>query len=81
MICGEYIYKVLDLVRSLYSKADIQLDAELREVGTGVPVVIATNGTLNCEAAPTNIRGSCVKLRNLGWSPMMSVDDILSELL
>lgn len=81
LICGEYIYKVLDLVRSLYSKADIQLDAELCEVGTGVPVVIATNGTLNCEAAPTNIRGSCVKLRNLGWSPMMSVDAILSELL
>lgn len=77
LICGEYIYKMFDLVRSLYSKAEIQLDDELCEVDTGVPVVIATNG----EAVPTSIRGSCAKLRNLGWTPIMSIDDILSEML
>lgn len=81
LICGEYVYKVLDLVKSLYSKAGIELDDSLCEVSTGVPVVITTNGSLNCEDVPTNISGNCVKLRNLGWSPIMSVDDILSELL
>jgi GDP-D-mannose dehydratase len=81
LICGEQSHRILDLVVSLYSKAGIQLDDVLCEIGTGIPVVITTNGSLNCENTPTNISGNCVKLRNLGWRPMMSVDDILSALL
>ena len=81
LICGDQSYKIFDLVVSLYSKVGIQLDDALCEIGTGIPVVIMTNGPLNCENTPTNISGNCVKLRNLGWRPMMSVDDILSALL
>jgi GDP-D-mannose dehydratase len=81
LICGEEIYNILDLVLSLYSKAEIQLDDGLCEVETGVPVLITTDGSLNSDQISTNIHGACVKLRNLGWSPAMSMDDILSELL
>jgi nucleoside-diphosphate-sugar epimerase len=44
-------------------------------------LVLKINNDLGVDSAPINIRGEPNRLRELGWKPEISVDDILKELL
>ena len=49
--------------------------------GTEVPVVIIDSCNRGFDNIATNIRGDCNKLKQMGWTPLFRVDDIINELL
>jgi len=82
LICNDVSHKVFDLVDMLYDRGGIKLKLLGNVLYEGdVPVVIISNGSLNCENSPTNIRGECVKLKGLGWRPLISIGHILDDFL
>ena len=52
----------------------------LYEKESNLPVVIINNVYNGTDNTNTNIQGSPEKLLNLGWTPTISIDDILDEL-
>lgn len=83
LICNDGSYKVFDLFVKLYENAGIELkkrDNILYEKDTFIPVVIIEDKQPGFDSSPTNIRGKSSKLRDLGWSPTISIENILSEL-
>ena len=84
LICNAESHKMYDLVVKLYLANGIELERSdniLREKNTGLEVVIIQDKQLGFDSAPTNIRGEATKLSALGWTPLMSVADILGELV
>ena len=73
-----------DLVIKLYSAGKIELERDsniLREKESGLEAVIIQDKQLGVDSIPTNIRGEAMKLFGLGWSPLISVDNILQEIV
>lgn len=84
LICNAESHKMYDLVVKLYLANGIELERSdniLREKNTGLEVVIIQDKQLGFDSAPTNIRGEATKLSALGWTPLISVADILGELV
>ena len=84
LICNAESHQMYDLVVKLYLANGIELERSdniLREKNTGLEVVIIQDKQLGFDSAPTNIRGEATKLSALGWTPLMSVADILGELV
>ena len=82
VICGNDSIKVLDLVLKMYHLAGIELIQKGDNYYSMDSLVLITNvGILNNESTPTGINGEAIKLKNLGWIPKYSIDDILAELI
>ena len=84
VICNDYSVNVYDMVIQLYKKADIILerrDNVLYDVSTGDIVVVIEENKQGHDTVPNNISGISTKLKELGWKPTVSIDDILSEIL
>jgi GDP-D-mannose dehydratase len=84
LICSDESFKVIDLVVKLYSLSGIELEKKdyfLSEKSTGLEVVCIEDKQLGFDSIPTNIGGDSIKLRKLGWEPLISIEDILGELV
>ena len=84
LICGNESYKMFDLVFRLYFLAGIELikkETILFEKETGLKVVIMEYTPVGLDSTPINIRGEPKKLKEIGWKPLFSVEDILNELV
>jgi GDP-mannose 4,6-dehydratase len=82
LISNDLSHKVVDLVTKLYSAGCIELDRKGDILySEDKPVIIIGNGTLGFDSQPTNITGESIKLKKLGWKPLVSIDNILRELI
>ena len=70
LICNDVSHKMYDLVVELYKKNGI----------TDTLPLIIENSMFGFDNIPTNITGKQVKLRELGWKPTITIDEILNEL-
>ena len=53
----------------------------LLEKGTYLSVVVIDKPPLGVDIVPTNIRSDPKKLKQLGWNPLISMDNILNEMI
>jgi len=84
LICNDVSHKVIDLVIKLYSLSGIELERKdniLSEKSSGLEVVCIEDKQLGFDSLPTNIKGEAIKLVNLGWKPLISIENILGELV
>ena len=84
LLCNSESHKIYDLVVKLYSIYGIELENKeniLCEKTTGLKVVIIQEKQLGFDATPINIRGDPKKLTGLGWEPLVSIENILKELV
>ena len=84
LICNSESHKIYDLVIKLYSNNGIELEKKdniLCERTTGLDVVIIKDIQLGFDSIPTNIRGEATKLMELGWKPLVDIENILDELV
>jgi GDPmannose 4,6-dehydratase len=82
LICNSTSHKIYDLVLQLYSIHGIELENKNNTLydKSGLKVVIIQDLQLGFDSTPTNIRGDSVKLKELGWTPLMNIEQILKEL-
>ena len=83
LICNDNSYKIIDLVKLLYSRANINLIKDnniFYDSNTNLPVIIIQENQLSFESAPTNISGTATNLKNIGWEPLISIKNILDEI-
>lgn len=83
LICGNETNKMLDLVLRLYEFAGIKLgprNNNYYDLSSG-NLVLKINSDLGVDSAPINIRGEPKLLREFGWKPEISVNEIIEELL
>ncbi len=84
LICNSESHQIIDLVVKLYSIYGVELNIKeniLYEKKTGLDVVIMNDTLLGGDTTKINIRGQPNKLKEFGWTPMISIDNILSELV
>ena len=84
LICGKQTHKVSDTVMKLYSNAGIELHQNgniFYEKKTGLQVLIVESGQLGLETNMDNITFNAKKLNTLGWKAVVSLDEMLNELL
>lgn len=75
-------HQMLDLVIRMYAGQGIDLkhiDSCLVEKNTGEKVVFIDEKPM-CDSIATNIRSESKKLNQLGWSPLLTTENILEEL-
>jgi GDPmannose 4,6-dehydratase len=80
LICNDFSVKVYDLVLKIYQNNGINLvniNNTLQDSETGSPVVIIDEKRAGNDVVPTNIRGECIKLKELGWIPKCEINDLL----
>ena len=66
LICNADSYKIIDLVKLLYSRANISLLKDnniFYDSNTNLPVIIIQENQLSFESAPTNITGTAINLK------------------
>jgi GDPmannose 4,6-dehydratase len=83
LICNDNSYKVIDLVKLLYSRANIILIKDnnvFYDTNTNLPVIIIKENQLSFESTPTNISGISTNLKNIGWEPLIPIENILDEI-
>jgi len=84
LICNDESHKIIDLIIKLYSLTGIELEKKdnfLTEKTSGLEVVSIQDQEIRVDLLPTNITGDAIKLRNLGWKPLFSIENILLELI
>lgn len=84
LICSDESHKIYDLVVKLYSISGIHIEKRenaLYEKESGLSVLVIQENNLGLDSRPINIRGDSIKLRNLGWKQLVSIEQILSFLL
>jgi len=84
LICNDESHKVIDLAIKLYSLTGIELEKKdnfLSETISGLKVVCIQDKQFGVDPLPTNITGNATKLRNLGWKPLISIENILREIV
>jgi len=85
LICNHDSHKVKDLVFSLFQRSGIEIEEKedilYDKVQNKPIVVIEQNRQLGFDTTPSNIRGESIFLRDLGWSPKVTIDHILDEIL
>ena len=80
LICSDESHKIYDLVVKLYSISGIDIEKgenTLYEKESGLTVLVIQENNSGLDSRPINIRGDSVKLGNLGWKPILSMNDIL----
>jgi GDP-D-mannose dehydratase len=83
LICNDNSYKITDLVKLLYSRANINLIKDnniFYDSNTNLPVISIQENQLSFESALTNISGTATNLKNIGWEPLISIENILDEI-
>uniref|UniRef100_A0A6C0I1X5 GDP-mannose 4,6-dehydratase n=1 Tax=viral metagenome TaxID=1070528 RepID=A0A6C0I1X5_9ZZZZ len=83
LICNDNSYKIIDLVKLLYSRANINLIKDnniFYDTNTNLPVIIIQENQLSFESTPTNISGTSTNLKNIGWEPLIPIENILDEI-
>lgn len=87
VICNNENYKIIDLVKHIYSFCGIKLYEKIihdkvyyYEDNTNLPVIEITNEKRGYDTSITNINSMPIKLTKLGWSPTISIHDILCEI-
>lgn len=85
LICNDDSVLINDLVMSLYRRANIVLETQDNNTfydSTGKVVIQIDNGSrLSFEEKPIHMRGQPTKLRQLGWNPKITMDQILDEIV
>jgi GDP-D-mannose dehydratase len=87
VICGDEPRKILDLVLQIYNDNGIKMrlvdNAFYNDDNDNdkKKVVIIENNNVGIDIVPNNIRGNAHKLKALGWKPLLSVDNILNEII
>jgi GDPmannose 4,6-dehydratase len=79
LVCRNENVNIVDLVENVYRKFGIHLEKRGNQFFAGDQLVIETNPQLGCETV-SHIHGLGVNLRSLGWSPKISVDQIVQEI-
>lgn len=80
LICNDFSYGIYTLVLKIYERNGIELFKTgnvLYEMNTDIPVVTIIDKQVGFDDRPTNIQGNCRKLKELGWKPTYTLDDIL----
>ena len=83
LICNDNSYKIIELVKLLYSRANINLIKDnnvFYDTNTNLPVIIIKENQLSFESTPTNISGTSTNLKNIGWEPLIPIENILDEI-
>ena len=81
-ICNLQSVKIQDLVMKIYENHNIQLlyrDNIFIDQLTEESVIIIQKTPVGLDAQTTNIRGYPTKLLEIGWSPIITIDEILCE--
>lgn len=84
LICSDESHKIYDLVVQLYSISGIHIEKRenvLYEKESGLTLLVIQENNAGLDSRPINIRGEAIKLRNLGWNQLVSIEQILSFLL
>lgn len=84
LICHPESHQVKDLVIHMYSLFNIHLEKRDNiyvDKDSNMPVFIVKDSYTGWDSVVTNIRGNGQKLRELGWSPQVSIKDILNEII
>lgn len=88
LICNENNHKVFDLVESIYKLCDIHLFKKNKDgvvfyydKKTNLPVINIVNENKGYDTCDTDIDGRPIKLKALGWKPIVKINDILCEIL
>jgi GDP-mannose 4,6-dehydratase len=82
LICNNESHKIFDLVIKMYSNAGINLEQKDNILYDNEnPVVIIDYDQIGFDSKPSDIRGELIKLKNLGWSVKISMNEILSEFM
>ena len=85
VICGDESRKMLDLVLQIYNDNGIKIHLDnnvfYNDDNDKKKVVIIENNNVGIDIVPNNIRGNAHKLKALGWKPLLSVDNIIKEII
>ena len=79
LVCRNENVQIQDLVKTVYREFGIHLEKRGNQFFNEDQLVIETNPQLGCETV-SHIQGAGVNLRSLGWSPKISVDQIVQEI-
>lgn len=79
LICRNENVGIQDLVQKVYANFGIHLEKRGIQFFHGDHLVIETNPQLGCENV-CHIQGKGDRLRSLGWSPKISVEQIIQEI-
>ena len=79
LVCRNENVQIEDLVKTVYREFGIHLEKRGNQFFNGDQLVIETNPQLGCETV-SHIQGLNINLRSLGWSPKISVDQIVQEI-
>lgn len=84
LICSDESHKIYDLVVQLYMISGINIEKRenaLYEKESGLSVLVIQENNSGLDSRPIHIRGEAIKLRDLGWKQLVSIEQILSFLL
>lgn len=84
LICNSESHKILDLVLELYSRSGIELEKKENkfcDTKSSLIVFQIETNQIGIDTTPINILGKPEKLRQLGWKPNVSINDILNEIV
>ncbi len=85
LICNSENYIMKDLVFLLFKYSGIEIeerDNVIYDKLHNKPVIIINNNRqLGIDSTPTNIRGESVNLKKIGWTPKVSINEILQEII
>ena len=82
IICSDENIKIMDLVLKVYSLNNININIVDNILYSNNKVVgIIENINKGIDTIPTNIRGKSIKLKQLGWKPIYSINDIINDFI
>jgi len=80
LICNNESHKVYDLVIKLYLLSGFEVNKTengLVEKNSGLQILLIENNQFGVDLVPSNINGESIKLKENGWIPKISIEDIL----
>ena len=83
-ICNDESELISTLVFKMYKLAGINVVAKeegLYEIDTNLPVAFIKITAAGLDTQPIDIRGEPGKLKQIGWKPTFSIDDILNDII
>lgn len=80
LICSNESHKIKNLVLQLFKNANIDIEERdniLFDKNLDIPILEISNNKIGFDIIPSNIKGEAIKLKHIGWSYKMSINDIL----
>ena len=85
VICNDTNIKMKQLVFSLFQKAEMEIEEQeniIYDKIKKIPIMkIESNNNLGLDSTPTNIDGVSKNLKEIGWKPKVTIDEILDEIM